>query len=192
MQQSTRNAINLLNQGNGTSGTIIYALNIIEMALTKQDAFLDAHFTANSSILLTGLNKLVLDINPRRGMSDHMLNITKMVTYNSTMPLHCLSAVKILRLIIRQPNINNQLLGVSPVTIALSWKFASIGWVVLDSQKISHRKSSIEIAKLERSMREHQTFSSAQWQNSSRRIFKNNCPLLILKFLTGNFPNKIL
>lgn len=93
-------------------GTILYALNLIEMALLKQDAFFDAHFTASSSLMLSGLNKLILDVNPRSGKSDNMLNISKMVVYNGTMPSHALEAVKILRLIIRQPNINNQLLGV--------------------------------------------------------------------------------
>lgn len=92
--------------------SILYALNIIQMSMSKQDLFFDAHFAANSSILLSGLNKLMLDVNPRSGKSDHMLNITKMVTYNSSLPRHALAAVKILRLIIRQPNINNQLLGV--------------------------------------------------------------------------------
>lgn len=91
---------------------IFYALNIIEMALMKQDAFFDAHFAANSSLLLSGLNKLILDVNPRTGKSDHMLNIAKMVTFNSSLPRHALSSVKIIRLIIRQPNINNQLLMV--------------------------------------------------------------------------------
>ena len=91
---------------------ILYALNILEMALTNQELFFDAHFAANSSLLLSGLNKLVLDVNPRTGKSDHMLNITKMVTYNASLPRHSLQAIKILRLILRQPNINNQLLGV--------------------------------------------------------------------------------
>lgn len=91
---------------------ILYALNIIEMALSKQDLFFDAHFAANSSLLLSGLNKLILDVNPRTGNSDHMLNITKMLVYNAALPKHSLLAVRILRLIIRQPNINNQLLGV--------------------------------------------------------------------------------
>lgn len=91
---------------------ILFALNIVEMALAQQDLFFEAHFAANSSILLSGLNKLVLDVNPRSGKSDHMLNIAKMVTYNSALPKHSLVAVKILRLIIRQPSINNQLLGV--------------------------------------------------------------------------------
>lgn len=92
--------------------TILYALNICEIALRKQDSFFDAHFAANSSILLSGLNKLLLDVNPRSGKCDHMLNITKMVNYNLWLPRHSLRAIKILHLIIRQPNINNQLLGI--------------------------------------------------------------------------------
>ena len=91
---------------------VMYALNIMEMALMKQDLFFEAHFASNSSILLSGLNKLVLDVNPRTGKSDHMLNIAKMLTYNAALPRHALQGVRILRLIIRQPNINSQLLGV--------------------------------------------------------------------------------
>lgn len=91
---------------------ILYALNIIEQALRQQDSFFEAHFTANSSILLSGLNKLLLDVNPRSGKSDHMLNITRFVTFNNWLPRHSLQAIKILTLIIRQPNINTQLLGI--------------------------------------------------------------------------------
>lgn len=91
---------------------ILHALNIMEIALKKQDQFFEAHFNANSSLLLTGLNKLVLDINPRSGKNDHMLNIAKLVTFNSSLPHQALVAVKIIRLVIRQPNVNNQLLGV--------------------------------------------------------------------------------
>jgi nuclear pore complex protein Nup205 len=88
------------------------AVNILEMALSKQDQFFEAHFASNSSLLLSGLNKLILDINPRSGRNDHMLNIAKLVTFNSSLPYQALAAVKILRHVIRQPNVNNQILGV--------------------------------------------------------------------------------
>ncbi|XP_070506318.1 nuclear pore complex protein Nup205 [Chironomus tepperi] len=92
--------------------TIMYGLSIITMGLEKQHVFFDAHFAANSPILLTGCSKLLLDVNPRSGRSDHMLNIIKMVTYNSWLPRQALMAIKILHRIILQPNVSNQLLGV--------------------------------------------------------------------------------
>lgn len=92
--------------------TIMYALNIISMSLEKQNTFFDVHFAANSPILMTGCSKLLLDVNPRSGRSDHMLNIIKMVIYNSWLPRQSLMSIKILHHIILQPNVNNQLLGV--------------------------------------------------------------------------------
>ncbi|CRK98110.1 CLUMA_CG011478, isoform A [Clunio marinus] len=90
---------------------VLHALNIVEMSLIKQESFFDSHFTASSSIFISGLNKLILDINPRSGKSDHVLNIAKMVTYNAALPKHSLQAIRILRLLIRHPNVNSQLLG---------------------------------------------------------------------------------
>jgi nuclear pore complex protein Nup205 len=91
--------------------TVYYCLNLIERTLAQQDVFFDAHFNANCSILLSGLNKLLLGVNPRSGKPDHMLNITKFVTYNSWLPCHALSAIKILKMVTRQPNVNPQILG---------------------------------------------------------------------------------
>lgn len=91
---------------------ILYALNIIAASLEKQNVFFDTHFASNSSILMTGCSKLLLDVNPRSNRSDHMLNITKMVTYNAWLPRQSLMGAKILHYIILQPNVNNQLLGI--------------------------------------------------------------------------------
>lgn len=89
----------------------LYCLNIIEKALAQQDIFFDAHFAANCSILLAGINKLLLGVNYRSGKPDHMLNIVKFVTYNAWLPTHALVAVKILTHVARQPGINALLLS---------------------------------------------------------------------------------
>lgn len=89
----------------------IYALNIIERGLNQQDIFFEAHFTSNCSILLSGLNKLLQGVNPRSGKPDHLLNIAKFVTFNSWLPSHSLLSIQILTHVIRQPNVNNHLLG---------------------------------------------------------------------------------
>lgn len=89
----------------------LHCLNIIEKCISQQELFFDAHFAANCSILISGINKLLLGINYRSGKPDHMLNIVKYVTYNSWLPKHALIAVRILTYVARQPNVNAMLLG---------------------------------------------------------------------------------
>lgn len=90
----------------------LYIMNIIRRSLELQHLFFDAHYAANCEILLAGINKLLLGVNPRSGNADHMLNVTKYVTYNSWLPKHALCAVRILNYVAQQPNVNAQLLGV--------------------------------------------------------------------------------
>lgn len=90
---------------------MLHSLNIIERTLAAQDLFFDAHFAGNCSILLAGLNKLLLGVNPRSGKPDHMLNVAKIVTYNSWLPQQALRAVRIITYIVRQPNVSPLLLG---------------------------------------------------------------------------------
>lgn len=92
-------------------GCSLYCLQIIELALSNQDLFFDAHSVANCSILLSGLNKILLDVNPNTGRPDHVLNITKFVTYNNWLPKHSLYSVKILNIVCRQPNVTSHILG---------------------------------------------------------------------------------
>ncbi|XP_019530030.3 nuclear pore complex protein Nup205 [Aedes albopictus] len=91
--------------------TCLLALQIIERALETQEDFFNAHFAANCSILLAGANKLLLGMNPRTGKADHMLNIVRFVTYSSYLPENALVAIRILTAIMRQPNVNQQILG---------------------------------------------------------------------------------
>ena len=89
----------------------LYCLQIIEKCLECQEMFFNAHFTANCSTPLSGINKLLLGMNPRSGKADHILNITKFVTYSSWIQEHALASVKILTLVMRQPNVSQQILG---------------------------------------------------------------------------------
>lgn len=89
----------------------LHALRIVELTLAQQELFFDAHYAANCSILLSGLNKLLLGVNPRSGRPDHILNITKFVTYNGWLPRHAFAAVKVLAFIVRQPQVSGLILG---------------------------------------------------------------------------------
>lgn len=90
---------------------VFYCLNILEKSLAQQERFFDAHYEAKCSLLLSGINKLLLGINYRSGKPDHMLNITKYVTYNSWLPKQALLAVRILSHVTRQPGIHTLLLS---------------------------------------------------------------------------------
>lgn len=90
---------------------VLYTLNIIERSLSQQDRFFDAHYESKCSILLSGLNKLLLGINYRSGKPDHMLNVVKYVTYNSWLPKQALLAVRILSHVTRQPGVHTLLLS---------------------------------------------------------------------------------
>lgn len=50
-------------------------------------------------------------MNPRSGRPDHLVNVAKFVTYNAWLQPHALSAIKILTVIVRQPQINGLILG---------------------------------------------------------------------------------
>ncbi|SPP78524.1 blast:Nuclear pore complex protein Nup205 [Drosophila guanche] len=89
----------------------LYALLLLEVALAKQNAFFQAHSAANSSILLSGLNRMLQDFNPRTRRADYVLKIIKFVTYNSWLPRHALAAIKILSAVTMLPNVASQILN---------------------------------------------------------------------------------
>lgn len=57
----------------------LLCLKLLDTALRLQHRFLSALSVAGSSLLLTGLNKLLLGINSRTNKPDHMLHIAKYV-----------------------------------------------------------------------------------------------------------------
>ncbi|XP_017055499.1 nuclear pore complex protein Nup205 [Drosophila ficusphila] len=89
----------------------LYALLLLEAALAKQNVFFETHSAANCPIMLSGLNRMLLDLNPRTRKPDHVLNIVKFVTYNSWLPRHSLAAVKILSAVTQLPNVSAQILS---------------------------------------------------------------------------------
>lgn len=91
--------------------TVLSCLNLINRTLDLQASFFALLSSTGSSLLLTHASKLLLDINPRTGKPDHMLNIAKYTTYN-WLPKHSYSAVKILLWITTVPSSNMQLLSV--------------------------------------------------------------------------------
>ncbi|XP_067003269.1 nuclear pore complex protein Nup205 [Anabrus simplex] len=99
---------------------ILSCLTLLEQALSMQYKFFSLLSSSDSSLLLTGLNKLLLGMNPRSGKPDHLLNITKYVTYNSWLPEHALAAVRILLDVSLLPSAQNQLVGLFTSTSSLT------------------------------------------------------------------------
>nr|CAD7578238.1 unnamed protein product [Timema californicum] len=60
----------------------LLCLQLIQKALNLQQRFLGLLTSAGSNLLLTGLSKLLLDINPRSGQPDNLLNITNKASQN--------------------------------------------------------------------------------------------------------------
>ncbi|KAH8386462.1 hypothetical protein KR093_000678, partial [Drosophila rubida] len=112
--EETRERLDDYNQFNGKElleECALYALLLLEVALAKQNAFFEAHATANCSILLPGLNRMLLDLNPRSRAPDYVINIIKFVTYNSWLPRHTLAAIKILSAVTMLPDVITQILN---------------------------------------------------------------------------------
>ncbi|XP_001354955.4 nuclear pore complex protein Nup205 [Drosophila pseudoobscura] len=89
----------------------LYALLLLEVAVAKQNAFFEAHSSANSPILMSGLDRMLLDINPRTRRPDYVVKIIKFVTYNNWLPRHSLAAIKILTAVTMLPNVPSQILN---------------------------------------------------------------------------------
>lgn len=90
----------------------LLCLLIIEEGLIKQKEFLNSHNIVNMSNIIFGLNKIILDVNPRSQRPDHLLNITKFVMYCSWLPNHSFAAANILNMVSKMPNISTQILDV--------------------------------------------------------------------------------
>ncbi|XP_021914767.1 nuclear pore complex protein Nup205 isoform X2 [Zootermopsis nevadensis] len=91
--------------------SMLSCLDLLDRALAHQQKFFTFISNSGCSLLLAGLNKLLLGVNPRSGKPDHLLNVTKYVTYSAWLPHHALSSVRILLAITMYPTSHNQLIS---------------------------------------------------------------------------------
>ncbi|KAL5010671.1 hypothetical protein ScPMuIL_012976 [Solemya velum] len=92
----------------------LLALQMVEITLEKETAFVDMVRESGTSVMLSAMDKLLLGINPRSGRADHLVNVAKFLTYNN-LPDHSLSAMKILFLVCRSSPIQRQLVNLFTV-----------------------------------------------------------------------------
>lgn len=91
--------------------SMLSCLDLLDRALAHQQKFFIFLSKSGCSLLLSGLSKLLLGVNPRSGKPDHLLNVAKYVTYNAWLPRHALSAVRILLAVTMCPTSNSQLIS---------------------------------------------------------------------------------
>ncbi|XP_058121334.1 nuclear pore complex protein Nup205 [Anopheles ziemanni] len=89
----------------------LLCLQIIVRALNLQEDFFNVHLNSPNPVILVGLSKLLLGMNPRSGKADHMLNIMKHITYSTWLPENSLVALRILTIIMAQPDVNQLILS---------------------------------------------------------------------------------
>ncbi|XP_064627986.1 nuclear pore complex protein Nup205-like [Lineus longissimus] len=93
----------------------LFCLKMIATVLNRQDQFLDLLRDGGSSALVSPLDKLLLGVNPRTAKADHMVNVVRYISHNSTNPEHALAAVQILYHVCQTPKVQQELVGLFTV-----------------------------------------------------------------------------
>ncbi|KAK6985388.1 nuclear pore complex protein Nup205 [Biomphalaria glabrata] len=74
----------------------LLCLQLLEEAADRQESLEKRIRETASPLLVSSLERLLLAINPRTKKADYLINITKFVIFNTFLPKHTLSAVRIL------------------------------------------------------------------------------------------------
>ncbi|XP_076168586.1 nuclear pore complex protein Nup205 isoform X2 [Ptiloglossa arizonensis] len=105
------------NLENGT----LYCLEILERELKMQHNYM-SQLAAAKSIhkILTGLSRLVLEVDPQSKKPDYMINIAKYVSYSSWLPQHAFHAVGVIHEVTNEPGADSELLSTFTATPTLA------------------------------------------------------------------------
>ncbi|XP_076756718.1 nuclear pore complex protein Nup205 [Xylocopa sonorina] len=105
------------NLENGT----LYCLEILERGLKTQHSYM-AQLAAAKSIhkILTGLSRLLLEVNPQSKKPDYMINVAKYVSYSSWLPRHAFHAVGVIHEVTNEPGADSELLSTFTATPTLT------------------------------------------------------------------------
>nr|XP_054774519.1 nuclear pore complex protein Nup205-like [Lytechinus pictus] len=86
-------------------------LTMLDLALEKQDKFIDLLRGQASSLMVTPLDQLLMGINPRSGRADHLCHVAKFVSFNVSLPKHSLAAVKVLYRMVKSSNVQPEIVN---------------------------------------------------------------------------------
>ncbi|XP_048265834.1 nuclear pore complex protein Nup205 isoform X3 [Bombus terrestris] len=105
------------NLENGT----LYCLEILERGLKTQHNYM-AQLAAAKSInkILTGLSRLLLEVDPQSKKPDYMINVAKYVSYSSWLPQHAFHAVGVIHEVTNEPGADSELLSTFTATPTLA------------------------------------------------------------------------
>ena len=96
-------AVSLLEQHTDTAGahdmqiTIKLIFEMFLKVLKMQRLILNSE--ENGALLLIGLDKLLMSMNPRSGNCDHLVNITKLIGHHAVLPQHAAIACELLTIV---------------------------------------------------------------------------------------------
>ncbi|XP_031849346.1 nuclear pore complex protein Nup205 isoform X2 [Nomia melanderi] len=99
----------------------LYCLEILERGLKTQHSYM-AQLIAAKSVhkLLTGLSRLLLEVDPQSKKPDYMINVAKYVSYSSWLPQHAFHAVGVIHEVTNEPGADSELLSTFTATPALA------------------------------------------------------------------------
>lgn len=99
----------------------LYCLEILERGLNTQHNYMAQSAAAKSiHTILTGLSRLLLEVDPQSKRPDYMINIAKYVSYSSWLPQHAFHAVGIIYEVTNEPGADSELLSMFTATPALA------------------------------------------------------------------------
>ncbi|KOX72429.1 hypothetical protein WN51_01529 [Melipona quadrifasciata] len=99
----------------------LYCLEILERGLKTQHNYM-AQLASAKSIhkILTGLSRLLLEVDPQSKKPDYMINVAKYVSYCSWLSQHAFHAVGVIHEVTNEPGADSELLSTFTATPALS------------------------------------------------------------------------
>ena len=99
----------------------LYCLEILERGLKTQHNYM-FQLAAAKSIhkILTGLSRLLLEVDPQSKKPDYMINVAKYVSYSSWLPQHAFHAVGVIHEVTNEPGADSELLSTFTATPTLA------------------------------------------------------------------------
>ncbi|XP_076242862.1 nuclear pore complex protein Nup205 [Calliopsis andreniformis] len=95
----------------------LYCLEILERGLKTQHNYMSQLAAAKSiQKLLTGLSRLLLEVDPQSKKPDYMINVAKYVSYSSWLPQHAFHAVGVIHEVTNEPGADSELLSTFTAT----------------------------------------------------------------------------
>lgn len=100
-----------LNKSTHINASSLMSLKIISLVIQKQKLFIEQMKIANLSIDCTGIEKLIITINPKSNRADYLMCILRFVQFNSSLVQHSYHALNIMYMLSNYSLINTQFLN---------------------------------------------------------------------------------